>query len=73
VRFVDGIEAGTPLITGSSSDILLWLYSRIELASDERARSWAVVSASSALPTERRAIVTRHWWLRDRIRLLSVV
>jgi uncharacterized protein (TIGR03083 family) len=37
VRFVDGIEAGTPLITGSSSDILLWLYSRIELASDERA------------------------------------
>jgi uncharacterized protein (TIGR03083 family) len=36
VRFVDGIVPGTPSIAGTSSDILLWLYSRVELASDER-------------------------------------
>jgi uncharacterized protein (TIGR03083 family) len=35
VRFVEGVEADTPLIEGTSSDILLWLYSRVELESDE--------------------------------------
>jgi hypothetical protein len=37
VRFVDGIESATPRVAGTSSDILLWLYSRVELASDEHA------------------------------------
>jgi uncharacterized protein (TIGR03083 family) len=35
VRFIEGIEVGTPRIAGTSSDILLWLYSRVELESDE--------------------------------------
>lgn len=35
VRFVEGLSPGTPHIAGTSSDILLWLYSRVELDSDE--------------------------------------
>ena len=42
VRFVDGIEPGTPTLAGSSSDVLLWLYSRVELASDERSAELGV-------------------------------
>jgi uncharacterized protein (TIGR03083 family) len=36
LRFVEGIEDGTPRLAGTSSEILLWLYSRVEIASDER-------------------------------------
>jgi uncharacterized protein (TIGR03083 family) len=35
VRFAEGIDLGTPHIAGTSSDILMWLYSRVELESDE--------------------------------------
>jgi uncharacterized protein (TIGR03083 family) len=35
VRFVEGLSAGTPHLAGTSSDILLWLYSRVELKGDE--------------------------------------
>jgi uncharacterized protein (TIGR03083 family) len=34
VRFEEGLRAGTPHLAGTSSDILLWLYSRVELESD---------------------------------------
>jgi uncharacterized protein (TIGR03083 family) len=37
VRFAEGVEDGTPLIVGTSSDLLLWLYSRVELESDQLA------------------------------------
>ncbi len=35
VRFSEGIEAGTPSIASTSSNLLLWLYSRVELPRDE--------------------------------------
>ena len=37
VRFVEGIAPGTAHLAGTASDILLWLYLRVELASEERA------------------------------------
>jgi uncharacterized protein (TIGR03083 family) len=37
VRFVDGIDPGTAHLEGTASDILLWLYSRVELGGEERA------------------------------------
>jgi uncharacterized protein (TIGR03083 family) len=33
----EGIQDGTPTLSGSSSDVLLWLYSRVELDGDEDA------------------------------------
>jgi uncharacterized protein (TIGR03083 family) len=41
VRFTEGIEPDTPRIEGTASDILLWLYSRVELESDESATELA--------------------------------
>jgi hypothetical protein len=32
---MEGIAPGTALIVGTSSELLLWLYSRIDLTSDE--------------------------------------
>lgn len=37
VRFVDGIAPGTSQLDGTASDILLWLYSRVELVGEEDA------------------------------------
>jgi len=36
VRFVEGVGPETPRFAATSSDILLWLYSRVELAGDEQ-------------------------------------
>ncbi len=41
VRFTEGVEPETPCVEGTASDILLWLYSRVELESDERAAELA--------------------------------
>jgi hypothetical protein len=37
VRFVEGIGPGTAHLAGTASDLLLWLYLRVELAGEERA------------------------------------
>jgi len=37
VQFVDGIAPGTARLAGTASDLLLWLYLRVELAGEESA------------------------------------
>jgi uncharacterized protein (TIGR03083 family) len=37
VTFDSGVEAGTPTLTAPSSDLLLWLYSRVDIPGDTHA------------------------------------
>ncbi len=37
IRFSTGVSEGVPVLTATSSDLLLWLYSRVELPSDAAA------------------------------------
>lgn len=38
VRFNSGLDTGVPTLSGSSSDLLLWLYSRLDVVGDSEAQ-----------------------------------
>lgn len=38
LRFTSGIDSGVPTLSGTSSDLLLWLYSRVALEGDTEAQ-----------------------------------
>ncbi|HEY5438188.1 MAG TPA: maleylpyruvate isomerase family mycothiol-dependent enzyme [Acidimicrobiales bacterium] len=37
IRFTSGVAEGVPVLTSTASDLLLWLYARLELSGDELA------------------------------------